>query len=118
MSPVLVSLSLFHCDLLDAEDNVHAHILLMGCFCMQGAAQGEIQLLGWHMQQLRHQDKLRTGGQHSAKGPETEQKGKGMLPSKKSFAAVARREASAGLMVLGQQYISICRPVQNKAPVL
>ncbi len=50
MSPVLVSLSLFQCDMLDAEDDVHAHILLVGCFCMQGAAQGEIQLLGWHMQ--------------------------------------------------------------------
>jgi len=37
--PVLVNLSLFQRDMLDAEDCVHAHILLVGCFCMQGAAQ-------------------------------------------------------------------------------
>ena len=35
-SPVLVSLSLFQLDVLDAEDNGHAHILLVGCFCMLG----------------------------------------------------------------------------------
>ena len=53
-SPVLVSLSLFQLDVLDAEDNGHAHILLVGCFCMLGggAAQGEHQLLGWHMLDL------------------------------------------------------------------
>jgi len=55
----LSAFSLFQCDMLDAEDDGHAHILLVGCFCMQGAAQGEIQLLGWHMQWLRHQGKIR-----------------------------------------------------------
>jgi len=43
-SPFLVSLSVFQLNTLDAEDNGHAHNLLVGCFCMQGAAQGKNQL--------------------------------------------------------------------------
>lgn len=116
--PVLVSLSLFHCDWLDAEDNVHAHILLMGCFCMQGAAQGEIQLLGWHMQQLRHQGKLRKRWAAQGCWPRDRAERQGGAAKQMPFAAVAHWEASAGLMVLGQQYISVCRPVQLKAPSL
>ncbi len=35
-----VSPSLFQLDMLGAEDNGHARNILVGCSCMQGAAQG------------------------------------------------------------------------------
>ena len=54
LSPVLVSLAFFWCDVLDAKDNVHTHILLVGGLCMKGATQRKVQLLGRYVQMLHH----------------------------------------------------------------
>ena len=50
--PSLVS-SLLACDMLHAEDNVHAHVLLICSLCVPWAANRKGQLLGWHTQQLQ-----------------------------------------------------------------
>lgn len=83
LSPVLVSLALFWCDVLDAKDNVHTHILLMGGLCMKGATQGEVQLLGRYVQMLHHHQEREkrecSGGQgeSSDAGPESRAMGAG-----------------------------------------
>lgn len=81
LSPVLVSLALFWCDVLDAKDNVHTHILLVGGLCMKGATQGEVQLLGRYMQMLHHQQErekrkcIGGQGEHLGEGQESRARG-------------------------------------------